>query len=421
MSFRRLLLMVGILALALPAQAQTLFATGDARIRLAHLLQGHPEGVLVCLPSATGRSLHGGLLALGSQEALLDLQLDLHDLTLTQPAGRELLGLKGWSPETPHWALLGPGPRILAEGIDPPTAEALAQAHRASGLPTRVGVLEAFLRDHPDHDEARAQLVLALRGPAELRTERQAPPPKDPGQPQPRLSSEADDRIWGAYADQYERLMTSGAWRRTAEATGPLPLAAALSDAAPRSPRLRALAEQLLPEVESHLRRRPEDPRRWKVWLSLRAAVPGSRPHEVLAGIPPLPGSRTWPPQAALDAYVEDARLQNDWRTVEPMLEEAYRQSLAFIQAMEDAARRDAPASITQVDLGAAFGFGGWTGELALLVEAKLRLSRFEEADRIFMAAYGRVPRSKLAEQAAMLARECGAEALAAKWAALAR
>jgi hypothetical protein len=417
MSLRRLLPLAGLLALATPAPAQTLLATGDARIRLAHLLQGHPEGVLVCVPSASGRSLHASLLAAGTQEALLDLALDLHDLTLTQPAGRELLALKGWATDTPHWALLGPGPRILAEGTDAPTAEALAQAHRASGLPTRVAVLEAFLRQHPDHEEARAQLVLALRGAAELRTERQAPPPKEAGQPLPLLAAEADDRIWGAYADHYERLMTSGAWRRTAGEAGPLPLAAALSDAAPRSPRLRALAERLLPEVETHLRRRPEDPRRWKVWLSLRAAVPGSRPHEVLAGLPPLPGSRTWPPQAALDAFVEDARQQNDWRTVEPLLEEAYRQSLAFLQRMEEAARKDSPGG--RPELGSAFGFGGWTGELALLVEAKLRLNRFDEADRIFMVAYGRVPRSKMAEQAAALARECGAEALAAKWLAL--
>ncbi len=419
MTPRPLLTALGLLVLAIPMQGQTYLATGDPRIRLSHLLLGHPEGVLVCLPSAAGRSLHASLQTAGAQEALLDLQLDLHDLTLAQPAGRELQGLKGWTPELPHWALLGPGPRILAEGTEAPTAEALVQAHRASGLPTRVGALEAFLRDHPEHDEARAQLVLALRGPAELHTERLAPPPKDATQPPSLLPAEADARIWGPYADHYERFMASGAWRRTAGEAGPLPLAASLSEAAPRSPRLRALAERLLPEVETHLRRRPEDPRRWKVWLSLRAAVPGSRPHEVLAGLPPLPGSRTWPPQAALEAFVEDARQQNDWRTVEPLLEEAYRQSLAFLQRMEDAARKDAPGG--RPDLGSSFGFGGWTGELALLVEAKLRLGRLEEADRIFMAAYGRVPRSKMAEQAAALARECGAEPLGAKWMSLVR
>ncbi|HJV21695.1 MAG TPA: hypothetical protein VJ570_03310 [Holophagaceae bacterium] len=410
-----------LLALTAPARAQTFLATGDGRLTLAHLLQGHPEGVLVCLPSTSGRSLLPGLLAALDQDAALDLQLGAQELTLTQAAGRELLRLKGWNADLPHWALLGSGPRILAEGTDLPTAEALREAHRAGGLPTRAGLLAEFLRTHPDHEEALAHLVLELRGPAERRTERLAPPDKDSTQPPTQLSSEADERLWATYAERYEELFTSGAWRSTGGEVGPLPVAAPLSDQAPHSPRLRALAERLLPEVETHLRRRPEDPRRWKVWLSLRAAVPGSRPHEVLAGIPPLPGSRTWPPQAALDAFVEDARQQNDWRTVEPLLEEAYRRSLTFLQAMEDAARRDAPASATKVDLGAAFGFGGWTGELALLVEAKLRLSRFEEADRIFMAAYGRVPRSKMAEQAAALARECGVEGLAAKWERLAR
>ncbi|HJW34785.1 MAG TPA: hypothetical protein VJ505_15665 [Holophagaceae bacterium] len=402
------------IAPGLPLGAQTLVATGDAQVRLGHLLQGHPEGVLLCLPAAGGRSFLQGLTAALDQEAALDLALEAQELTLTQPAGRELQRMKGWNAETPHWALLGPGPRILAEGAELPTAEALREAHRASGLPTRAALLSDFLRTHPDHEEALAQLILELRGPAERRTERLAPPPKEATQPPTLLASEADDRLWGAYADRYEQLLASGAWRRPGGDVGPLPVAAPLTDQAVHSPRLRALAERLLPEVETHLRPRPEDPRRWKVWLSLRAAVPGSRPHEVLAGLPPLPGARTWPPPAALEAFVEDARQQNDWRTVEPLLEEAYRQSLAFLQRMEEAARQDAPGG--RPDLGSSFGFGGWTGELALLVEAKLRLARFEEADRIFMAAYGRTPRSKMAEQAAALARECGSEALAAKW-----
>ncbi len=413
---RRILLFTWSLALLSPARAQSLFATGDARMRLVHLLQGHPEGVVVCLPSAGGRSLRQGLLDLLQQDPLLDLPLDVQELTLTQPAGRELQRMKGWNAELPHWALLGPGPRVLAEGTELPTVETFRQAHRASGLSTRAALLADFLRVHPEHEEALAQLVLELRGPAERRTERLAPPGKDPAQPPTQLTSEADAALWSSYEERYAQLLASGAWRRPGGEVGPLPVAAPLTDQALHSPRLRALAERLLPEVEGHLRKRPEDPLRWKVWLSLRAAVPGSRPHEVLVGLPPPPGSRTWPPQAALDAFVEDARQQNDWRTVEPMLEEAYRQSLAFLQAMEEAARRDAPAGATKVEMGSSFGFGGWTGELALLVEAKLRLARFEEADRIFMAAYGRAPRSKMAEQAAALARECGVEALAAKW-----
>jgi hypothetical protein len=54
-------------------------------------------------------------------------------------------------------------------------------------------------------------------------------------------------------------------------------------------------------------------------------------------------------------------------------------------------------------------------------VEAKLRLQKLDEADRIVEAAFARVPRSKTAEQAAALARECGAEALALKWERLSR
>ena len=73
------------------------------------------------------------------------------------------------------------------------------------------------------------------------------------------------------------------------------------------------------------------------------------------------------------------------------------------------------------VDLGGAFGFGQWNGEVASLVEAKLRLGKREEADRIFQQVFSRAPRSGFAQAASQLARDCGAEALAEKWARLAR
>jgi hypothetical protein len=426
MSLRaRLLTMPCLLLAAAALPAQTLVAAGDATLSLAHLLRGHPEGMLLCLPSSSGQSLAQALDAALDQEPALDLQLSSQELSLELRAGRELARLKGWSAEQPHWALVAPGGRLLSEGTAAPSAAALLDAYRASGLSTRADLLRAFLRTHPDHADALARLILELRGPAERRTQLLAPASEDPSKPPVQLKDEDDARIWDEYAGLYERLLGEGHWLEAGGETGPLPVAMPLSAEALHSPRLRSLAERMLPGVERDLRRRPGDERRWKVWLSLRAASGKGRPHDLLAGLTPPPGSGRWPPPAAVDAFVEDARQTGDWRSAEPLLEAAYEDTQAFLRDMAEAAREDAARTALgappKVELGAAFGFGGWTGELALLVEAKLRLGRFDEADRIFMAAYGRVPRSKLAEQAAALARECGAEALAAKWAALVR
>jgi hypothetical protein len=145
----------------------------------------------------------------------------------------------------------------------------------------------------------------------------------------------------------------------------------------------------------------------------------------VLAGLGPLPGEVQWPPEAALEAFVEDAEHRGDWREVEPLLQAAYDRNLAFLRAMEEAAREEggpgqgAPAKT--VDLGRSFGFGGWNETVAPLLEAKLRLRKYAEADELFQALFARVPRKSIAKNAADLARACGAEGLADKWGRLAR
>lgn len=68
--------------------------------------------------------------------------------------------------------------------------------------------------------------------------------------------------------------------------------------------------------------------------------------------------------------------------------------------------------SATGQSLGAAF--------TALLAEAKLRLGKLQEADRMFKEAFARAPRPEIAREAADLARRCGADTLAEQWEVLA-
>jgi len=104
------------------------------------------------------------------------------------------------------------------------------------------------------------------------------------------------------------------------------------------------------------------------------------------------------------------------------MLQATYDQDLEFLQTLQAAAEEDAGArGGSQVKLGAAFGFGGWTGEVALLVEAKLRLGKGAEADRLVREVFARVPNPSAARMAANLARACGAAGLGDAWERLGR
>ena len=394
--------------LAPALHAQVVLTAGDPTVSLAQVLHPHPEGLLLVVPDARGHSLLAALQSAAGEEPALPLQLEVQEVRADQACGRELMALAGWNADRPHWALVGPDRRIHAEGSEALGAAALAETYGRSPLHSRLEALREFLRTAPGQGEAQAQLLLALRDLAERRTEKvegDAP-----------LSDANDDRIWGEYADRYKIFFQEGLWRDAdLDASNPVPNAAGLSVMAARSPRLRALAERLMPAVEAALRMKPSDAGRWALWRSLRGAGAKGEASAVLGGLEPLPGARRWPPEAAVDAFVEDARSRGDWRDAEPVLQASFDQNEAFLRKLQLAAQEDAGKS-GPVDLGAAFGFGQWNGDIAALVEAKLRLGKLDEADRIFQRVFARAPRREFADAAAQLARDCGAEALADKW-----
>ena len=403
---KRALLGVALMVSAL--RGQVVLTAGDTAVSLSAVLRPHPEGLLLAVPDAQGRSLFAALQAAAAQEPALPLLLTAQEVLPGQACGRELMALAGWDGARPHWALVGPDRRVYAEGTEAPGAAALAEAYGRSPLHSQIAALTDFTRANPGQGEALAQLLLAMRDLAERRTEKiegEAP-----------LPDEDDARIWGEYAARYEAFFQMGLWKDADPGpSSPVPGAAQLSVLSGRSPRLGALAERLMPEVEAALRTKPASAARWAIWRSFRAAGAAGQPSAVLAGLDPPPGTRRWPPAAAVDAFIEDARARNDWRDAEPVLQASFDQNEALLRRLQAAAREDAKGR--PVELGAAFGFGQWNGDTAALVEAKLRLGKRDEADRIFQRVFARAPRAAFAEDAAQLARDCGEEALAVKWA----
>ena len=165
--------------------------------------------------------------------------------------------------------------------------------------------------------------------------------------------------------------------------------------------------------------------------MSLRSAAGTGHPSKVLEGLKPLPGVRRWPPAAALNPFVEEARHSGGWREAEPLLQAAYEQNMELLRAMEAAAREDANQGWTQshggsgdgvkVEMGNYLGFGGWNSDFSDLLEAKMRLGKNVEADKVFQELWARVRKPSTARSASALAQSCGVLDLADTWGRLAR
>lgn len=104
------------------------------------------------------------------------------------------------------WLLLGRDGRMLANGNEVPSAELLCQSLASAGEQSQVTILRAYLKSHPEHEEARTDLIRALRPGVERRLRRRFEVKRT------ELSDQEDKRIWGDIALELDALLQNEAW-----------------------------------------------------------------------------------------------------------------------------------------------------------------------------------------------------------------
>jgi len=379
------------------------------------------------------------------------LNLNFMPLAIYEGVGEELREKEGWQPRRPRWAIFGAAGKMIADGGVLPSAAQLADACAGANIVGKVETYKRFLREHPNHEEARGTMLHEMLDIAEVRTryflqvpEYRADGPQlvteidgvwtnnqDEDAPTanqietlPELTSDADERIWGDYCAWFLRHLEGTLWQsggsRRPHTPGYLAAEPIASEWARFSPMARAAYSKAAPKVEAALSRQPSSPALWGLWLTLHKAGAGKPMKDLLATLKPSPhvAPADWPPTSIRAPYLKLCRETGDWKAVRDLVEPTWTSMRESVSAANERGQLMKLGTISNFNAGDIYGFsqGFWLSNGEAYLEALLRQQRLSEAEQMmktWASSYG-WPGAFLS--AAAIAERLGYESVAKSW-----
>jgi len=373
---------------------------------------------------------------------------DLDLVPRTLPKGSELaVALQrrfAIDPNT-RWAVLNSKEQCLVSGRTIPKANDFAQALAAKGVQSPIRVLREFLKTHPDHLDARLELLSLQQKSAERRTraalglELEDQPDNsimialqgavaeilDNSKPESIpadkiLDTALDLQIWGAYAESLDRMMTGDDWIACGlnfKNNGMLLEVC--------SPLLKVLYKRKIGQVEAALERAPVSNNIWSVWIRMADVIGNRSIQAVVDSLTQQPGGAfsSWP-KSVKKKLIDEARDNGSWNYVADCLwgeyENSPRQSSYFNMGS------DGPNSSQDNEVIKYVYDSIWTDEwdtlFGPLLEALVRMNDLGRADAIINALRERQRRGWWSEtqmlKAVALAKRCDRPDIAQSWSA---
>ena len=335
------------------------------------------------------------------------------------PGIRARLGLSAATEAPEMWVLLGRDGSAMTFGQALPTPEALVQTLEAAGERNLVAELQLFLKGHPDHLEARRDLILALRHRLDLRLQAHpAPSSQD-------LSPALDQKVWGAIAGQLDFLLRE-------DALGCLEggLDSLLPPGAPErsSPSMKALYRRHRPGIAALLQRLPESRTPWFDLLRMDQVLGEDLLLPTLEHLTlftsPFHDLRLPFPQLG-ERIQTEARRTGDWRSALPILRLLWDRAalneltFSFVTGIGPERRKPTPGELKQSD--AQDREVTWTRLLVPLIEAMMRTETEGEVPALLASLDGSWAPLGLEARALKLAQSLGRPDLGPRWASATR
>lgn len=354
-------------------------------------------------------------------DSLIDFRLRIQILEEGNQSGSETSGLRkqfglATAAEAPEaWVLLGSTGNVLLAGQTLPSSQPVINALESAGERNPVVELRAFLKSHPDHLEARRDLVQLLKRRLLVRLQEQ------PFNKVQELAPEVDVRLWGEFAQEVDFLLRE-------YAVGFLPggLQALLpGPGTPErsSPIMKAIYQRHRPGLIAWIHRLPEFGGAWIDLLRIDRVLEGNLLLPTLQNVVPFQTpSHDWhvPYHFLADRVFSDAKKTGQWRPAAEVLQLLWEGAgknnvkFAFVAGIGPERREPTPTDLYRRDSDAREA--AWTKLLAPLIEARLRGGEETSILCLIASLDGTWPNLDLGVKLEKLAKSLGRMDLVHNW-----
>ena len=282
-----------------------------------------------------------------------------------------------------RWVILNAQNQAVAHGINIPKADELTLQLEKAGLVSLTKQLQSFLREYPDHLEARTEILQHIRRRAKKLTTQKIHSISGTESLQP-LDPETDHVIWGSFAQAVDEIFRFN-WQGLV-----IPFFRVEEDVQIEkySPTMKAVFARHIAKVETALIEAPISQSLWDIWGWMARSMENRDWKKLLNNLEVFsyPGSPTCPAPNVAVWLTREAKVANDWEQVVKLA----KSGMKFYRYPDKGGGGGEtawfPGQGTAVVITSEEVIDGYpiNSSFMPMLEGLLRLNRLEEANNIF-------------------------------------
>jgi hypothetical protein len=243
----------------------------------------------------------------------------LYYTTLSGDLSELIIKRENWDANETRWALINPDTKVITSQAGLPTSSAITAALEESGIEKTTNALRKFIREYPNHFEAKAELLSLLSDLALEETKQKISEIKTDGT-KPGLSASDDLLIWSEYVSllrQYLQFCVNNSQFIHSNDLF-IKILSQIDEIIKYSPMTLALTKEILPDASLNVLRCPTSYEFWYLWTALSDPMSNEQFFNLMSDITPSPldDSHSVPPNAIKSDLLDRYKSCGNWQGI---------------------------------------------------------------------------------------------------------